>query len=273
MAPAISKDTQLCISLAGRPSNLGTRFHNFLYDELGLDFVYKACTTTDLAGAIAGIRALGIRGCGVSMPFKEDCIPLLDALDPSARAIDSVNTIVNDLGALRGFNTDYSAVRTLVAEAQSEPSGPFVLVGSGGMAKAVVAALRDLGHHAGTIVARNEVHGRKLAARYGYEWRAHVGDLRPSLLVNATPIGMDGVAGQHELPVSSLVVDAAAVVVDVVATPSETPLVRRARSNRATVVTGAEVAAVQAAEQFLLYTGVRPTDDQVRRASAHSRAT
>jgi shikimate dehydrogenase len=63
------------------------------------------------------------------------------------------------------------------------------------------------------------------------------------------------------------------VVVDVVATPSETPLVLRARSNRATVVTGAEVAAVQAAEQFLLYTGVRPTDDQVRRASAHSRAT
>ena len=59
----ISKDTSLCISLAGRPSNIGTRFHNYLYDELGIDFVYKAFTTHDIAAAIGGVRALGIRGC------------------------------------------------------------------------------------------------------------------------------------------------------------------------------------------------------------------
>ena len=96
MSRSITKDTQLCISLAARPSNIGTRFHNFLYEELGLDFVYKACTTNDLADAIAGIRGLGIRGCGVSMPYKEACIPYLDELDTSARALHSVNTIVND---------------------------------------------------------------------------------------------------------------------------------------------------------------------------------
>lgn len=50
--PPLSKDTRLCISLAARPSNIGTRFHNHLYDELGLDFIYKAFTTTDIAGAI-----------------------------------------------------------------------------------------------------------------------------------------------------------------------------------------------------------------------------
>jgi shikimate dehydrogenase len=64
MVRSITKDTVLCMSLAGRPSNIGTRFHNLLYAELDLDFVYKAFTTTDLAAAIAGIRALGIRGCG-----------------------------------------------------------------------------------------------------------------------------------------------------------------------------------------------------------------
>ncbi len=104
MSQKINKDTHLCISLAGRPSNIGTRFHNFLYEELGLDFVYKACTTTDLAAAIAGIRGLGIRGCGVSMPYKEACIPCLDELDASARALQSVNTIVNDDGYLRAYN-------------------------------------------------------------------------------------------------------------------------------------------------------------------------
>ena len=56
--PPLSKDTRLCISLAGRPSNIGTRFHNYLYDVLGLDFIYKAFTTTDIAAAIGGVRPL-----------------------------------------------------------------------------------------------------------------------------------------------------------------------------------------------------------------------
>ena len=67
------------------PSNVGTRFHSFLYAELNLDSVYKAFTTTDLAAAIAGIRALGIGGCGVSMPDKEACLELVDEVDASRR--------------------------------------------------------------------------------------------------------------------------------------------------------------------------------------------
>src|SRR5206468_8112680 len=112
--PPLNKDTRLCISLAGRPSNIGTRFHNYLYDQLGLDFIYKAFTTTDLGAAIGGIRALGIRGCGVSMPYKEACIEFVDVLEPSAAAIESVNTIVNEDGVLHAYNTDYSAIASLL---------------------------------------------------------------------------------------------------------------------------------------------------------------
>jgi shikimate 5-dehydrogenase len=115
MVRSITKDTVLCMSLAGRPSNIGTRFHNYLYAELDLDFVYKAFTTTDLPAAIAGIRALGIRGCGVSMPYKEACIELVDAMDASAQAIGSVNTIVN---------TDYLAIAELLADRYAMPGGP-----------------------------------------------------------------------------------------------------------------------------------------------------
>ena len=114
----INKDTQLCMSLAARPGNFGTRFHNFLYRELGLNYIYKAFTTRDLAAAIGGIRALGIRGCAISMPFKEACIQYLDELDSSARGIMSVNTIVNSDGYLKAFNTDYTAVFTLIASAE-----------------------------------------------------------------------------------------------------------------------------------------------------------
>src|SRR5512132_602442 len=116
MVRSLTKDTVLSMSLAGRPSNVGTRFHNFLYEELDLDFLYKAFTATDLAAAVARIRALGIRGCGVSVPYKEACIQHVDALDGSAETIQSVNTIVNTDGRLRAYNTDYLAIAKLLAD-------------------------------------------------------------------------------------------------------------------------------------------------------------
>src|ERR1700738_3377724 len=159
----IDKNTQLCISLAGRPGNFGTRFHNFLYRELGLNFIYKAFTTRDVGSAIGGVRALGIRGCAISMPFKEACIEYLDELDASAKGIMSVNTIVNTDGYLKAYNTDYTAVSRLIRSSGIPSSAGFALLGSGGMAKAVACALRDAGFTNGLIVARNEATGATLA--------------------------------------------------------------------------------------------------------------
>jgi shikimate dehydrogenase len=268
--PILNKDMTLCISLAARPSNIGTRFHNYLYEELGLNYIYKAFTTTDLPAAIAGLRGLGIRGCAVSMPFKEDVIPLVDALDPSAKAIDSVNTIVNDDGVLTAYNTDYLAVERLLRE-HAVPTTHSVLVqGSGGMAKAVVAALRDSGFTRVTVVARNERTGRALAELYGFDWQREVGESTADLILNVTPLGMTG-ADADALAFPQSAIDAAQVVFDVVASPSETPLILAAREAGKPVITGAEVVALQAEEQFVLYTGVRPTPEQVRAAGEFSR--
>jgi shikimate dehydrogenase len=272
MTRPISKDTVLCMSLAGRPSNIGTRFHNFLYGDLGLDYVYKAFTTTDLAAAIAGIRALGIRGCGVSMPYKEACIDHLDGLDESARVIQSVNTIVNTDGHLHGYNTDYVAIRTLIDRHDLSNADRFAVGGSGGMAKAVVAALRDAGFRSGTVVARNERSGRALAEQYGYTWQPDLADIGRYVLVNATPVGMAGGPAANDTPFSAELVAAASTVFDVVAVPELTPLIRLARSLSKNVITGGEVITLQAVEQFVLYTGVRPTDEQAERAATFSRA-
>jgi shikimate dehydrogenase len=270
--PTLNKDTLLCISLAARPSNFGTRFHNYLYDELGLDFVYKAFTTTDIAAAIGGVRALGIRGCSVSMPFKEDVIALVDELDASASAIQSVNTIVNDDGYLRAYNTDYIAAADLIRESSLSPDTPLLLRGSGGMAKAVAAALRDSGFSNGTIVARNEDKGRALAQEVGYAWAAELGSLTAPLLVNVTPLGMAGGPDVDSLAFPLPVIDSADTVFDVVALPAETPLIVAARDAGKTVITGAQVIALQAAEQFERYTGVRPTPEQVSAASTYARS-
>ena len=270
--PTLNKDTRLCISLAARPSNIGTRFHNHLYDVLGLDFLYKAFTTTDIVAAIGGVRALGIRGCSVSMPFKEDVMALVDEVEDSASVIESVNTIVNDDGHLVASNTDYLAIQRLISEHRLDPAGTVLIRGSGGMASAVGTAFRDHGFGSGMVVARNPDTGRTLADRLGYTYAAEVGAHSASVIVNVTPIGMAGGPQVSECAFDAQTITKAHTVFDVVALPSETPLIAAARAAGSDVITGAEVIALQAAEQFERYTGVRPTPEQVAEASRISRA-
>lgn len=204
------------------------------------------------------------------MPYKEAVIPLVDKMDPSAAAIDSVNTIVNDDGLLTAYNTDYLAIERLLLEHRVPVESTVLLQGSGGMAKAVAAALRDAGFRAVTIAARNAAAGKALAALYGFDWIPTVGEATAQLIINVTPLGM---AGQDEevLAFARPAIEAAGIVFDVVALPARTPLVIAAEELGKQVISGAEVIAIQAEEQFVLYTGVRPSEEQVRAASEFSR--
>ncbi|WP_374547324.1 shikimate 5-dehydrogenase [Rhodoblastus sp.] len=268
--PPLGPNTKLCMSLAGRPGVFGSRFHNFLYEQLGLDFVYKAFTTTDLPAAINGVRALGVRGCAISMPFKETVIPLLDRLDGSAAAIASVNTIVNDEGCLTGFNTDYKAIVDLLHTNEIDPATPFLLRGSGGMAKAVAAALRNRGHKVGAIIARNEAAGRALARSYAFSYAADETNLSAPLIINATPLGMTG-ANADKLSFREEIVEKSKFVFDVVASPAETPLIQAAARRGRRLISGGEVAVLQALEQFVLYTAIRPDPNLVKGAADYAR--
>jgi shikimate dehydrogenase len=274
--PILNKDMQVCISLSARPSNLGTRFHNYLYDELGLNFIYKAFSTTDLPGAVAGIRALGFRGCSVSMPFKEAIIDLVDVMGASALAIESVNTVVNDDGILTAYNTDFEAVATALTRRNLDTAQPVLVRGSGGMAKAVVAAFRHVGFTDVTVVARNVEAGRSLAEKYGYAFATEgdaIGDSSRGygMLVNVTPVGMAGGADADGLSFPQAQVEQASTVFDVIAFPSETPLILASERAGKQTISGAEIIALQAAIQFELYTGVALSDEQVAQASAFSR--
>ena len=272
MTRHLSKDTQLCMSLAARPGNFGTRFHNYLYDALDLDYLYKAFTTQDIVAAIGGVRALGVRGCAISMPFKEAVIPLMDEMDASAAGIGSVNTIVNSDGWLKAYNTDYIAIAQLLRKYALDPTLTFALHGRGGMAKAVACALKDAGFTRGYIVAKNAVSGQQLAQLYGYSWcQTLPPEASVDLLINATPIGMLGSEFAGVLSFSPERIAHASAIFEVVAQPIETPLVQAARAAGKVVITGAEVFAIQAVEQFVLYTGIRPEHALFLQAAAYAR--
>ena len=267
----ITKDTKLCMSLAARPGNFGTLFHNYLYSKLELDYVYKAFTTNNLENAIKGIRALDIRGCAVSMPYKKECIQYLDELDISAKSIESVNTIVNTEGYLKAYNTDYIAIENLLKENKVNPATTFVVRGNGGMAKAVLGALHDNGFTNGTLMTRREKEGTALASLYGYKHQLENEKAAAQLLINATPIGMAGGKEANSLSFDIDTISKADIIFDVVALPVETPLIKEAKKQGKQIISGADVAVIQSLEQFVLYTGVRPSLELIKEASDFAR--
>ncbi|MFQ0991856.1 shikimate 5-dehydrogenase [Gilliamella apicola] len=274
MARIINKDTTVCMSLSARPSNFGTRFHNYLYEQLDLNYLYKAFTTNNLKDAIYGIKALAIRGCAISMPYKEACIEFIDELDDSVKSIQSVNTIVNTDHYLKAYNTDYIAVAKLIEENHIDNNTPFVLKGSGGMANAVIGAFYDAGFKNGIIAARNQTKGEALAKRYGYVWVKNEQDIVPEqakLIINVTPIGMLGGTEVNDLAFPQSMIENADIVFDVVALPVETPMIKFAKSINKTIISGADVAVLQALEQFVLYTGVTPSKELVKQAGDFAR--
>ena len=272
---SIDRDTQLCVSLSARPGNFGTRFQNYLFRKFALNMIYKAFRTDDIAGALAGVRALGIRGAAISMPFKEKALDFLDARDESVEKVRSVNTIVNEGdGYLKGYNTDYSAVRHLLSTNPISKFAPVVVRGSGGMAKAVVWAFRDEGFENLRVVSRNETTGRLIAEATGYAWERDfpTGTVRDATLVNTTPIGMGSGPEVGHTPFDEHEIRAAEWVFDVIAVPIETPLVKLARAAGKKILNGGDLLAPQAAEQFFLYTGLRPSENLVGEAAHFARS-
>jgi len=259
----VNKDTRMCMSLAARPGNFGTRLHNFLYARLHLNYFYKSFTTDDLKHAVAGIRALAIRGCAISMPFKEEVMAYLDHIAPSAARIDAVNTIVNEGGVLTGLNTDYIAIQRIFADKAIPLDAHIGVFGSGGMAKAIVSALDDSGYRHVSIVARNEKTGQPLADKYGYRWLPQwVSDETFDVLVNASPVGM--APHPDQCPCPEELIQQAQYVVDSVANPIQTQLIQSATRLGKSTVNGFEITMIQSIEQFKLYTGVTPDEATVQ---------
>lgn len=252
MAPV----TTLCGSLSLHPVGTGAAMHLAGYRALDLPFTYVPFRVTDLRGAIAGMRALGIRGFGVSMPFKQEVIPLLDAQSPLAARVGAVNTVVNDAGRLTGHNTDAEGAARAVEEVRPLAGARVLLLGAGGAARAIAHAAVDRGARV-TVANRSLEKARALAEAAsaeaaGIEAASRAGDY--DVVINATSVGMLEVDPRSPVPEEAM--RPGQVIMDIVYKPIETELVRAARRRGAVVVHGGRMLLHQAARQFELYTGV-----------------
>jgi len=229
-------------------------------------YVSRDVEPRDLHAAVSELRSPEVRGANVTIPHKETVVPLMDELAQEAATIGAVNTIVNEDGGLSGHNTDAAGfaatLRKLIPEG---PAGrDCLVVGAGGVARAVVASL--VGEGAFRVWVANRTHERALRlCEEASEWgTAELVPLRledakrvgPSckVIVNATSLGL--VEPVKEFPVDVDTLDSGQVLVDTVYGTDPTSLVEAARKRGIAAVDGKEMLLQQAALAYELWTGI-----------------
>ena len=244
----------ICISISKKPGNFGKIVHNAGYKAIGLNWIYIPFKITNLHDAIKGVRALGIRGCSVSMPFKEKVLQYIDDIDPMAKQIGSVNTIVNNNGLLKGYNTDYMGFQESFKKLDVKKDQRLLILGSGGVSRAILAAVKDLKFKHILISGRNYSKTKKLALKYNanlIKWERRE-DYISDILINTTPVGMK--PQTNSMPVSKDFLKNFEGVFDVIVNPRETKLIKTAKALKIKNQGGYTMSLSQAAAQFQLYT-------------------
>jgi shikimate dehydrogenase len=258
------------LGLIGAPisHSASPAMHEAAAAALNIDARYHLIDVADageekLRQMLHGVRALGFSGVNVTYPYKEAVVPLLDELAPYAEKIGAVNTVVVANGRLVGHNTDATGFRHVLAERNLRlDGGPVLLLGAGGVGRAIAHALVDAGAKSILIFDADPVRARRLAAilpKASALGTSH--DLVAAIpdacgLINGTPVGMSPDANS---PVPIDAIRPHHWVCDAVYAPLWTPLLKGADACGATIVTGRELAIAQAVDAFRLFTGLEPS--------------
>jgi shikimate dehydrogenase len=227
--------------------------HNEAFRVKSLPYTYVSFEPSGAKEAIDAMRALGLRGLGVTMPFKEQVIPFLDTLDSIAAEIGAVNTIINDNGKLTGYNTDGYGAITALKEVTDPMGKRVVILGAGGGAKTIVWALKPYTKDI-VLFNRDEHRGKETAERFGIKFGGNIEKVDRSLgydiLINCTSIGFKS----KETILTRDRIIPGALVFDAVFIPIKTALIEEASSIGCVCVSGTRMLMHQACKQFELYT-------------------
>ena len=234
--------------------SLSPVMHNSAFNNTGFDGVYMAFMVKDVAGAIAGIRALDIKGVSVTIPHKVTVIKYLDHIDEQALKIGAVNTIVNDNGKLCGYNTDCLGATNSLLEKTDIKGKDVVLVGAGGAARAIGFGILSEGGRL-KIINIIEDEGVNLAKDLGVEYYplSDFNKLDCHILINATPVGMT--PDTEAMVVNPKDLNKDMVVMDIVYNPLETRLLKEAKDLGCITIDGISMFVHQGVAQFEMWTG------------------
>jgi len=256
--------------------------HNPAFKKLKINAVYLAFQPEKIADGVNGIRALGIKGCSITIPFKSEIIPFLDEVSEIASLIGAVNTVLNKDGKLVGTNTDAFGFYKALSNATSLTGKKIAIFGSGGSARSGVFSLFYYDNPQKVFVlARNKEKREKLreeiltsfdriGKKIGKE-RLVVFDLsewkdvmnQVDVIVNTTPLGM--VPDTNSSIIDFSFFPEKKIVMDIVYNPLMTKFLTFAKEKKCKVVYGIEMLLYQAIKQFEFWTERRISEKFMRK--------
>jgi shikimate dehydrogenase len=248
---------------------LSPAMHNSAFDALQMDICYVPFRVEPehLPAAVMSVRSLNMLGVNITVPHKENVLPLLDKIDEEASFIGAVNTITNRDGFLTGYNTDGRGfTSSLAEEGVSFENKNILIIGTGGAARSVSYYLSEKA----SKLSLFDIDARKAAklASDLNQVRHNIvllDDMEridpPDILINATPLGLKP---DDPLPIQPDRITSEMVVCDLVY--KRTPLLREAENRNAVTVNGSGMLLWQGVLAFELWTGVKPPVDVMRKA-------
>ena len=253
------------IGLIGHPikQSYSPFIHNIAAQFKNIDHIYLPfdVVADNLKDALKGVVALGISGLNVTIPHKEKIIKYLDDLSEEAAMIGAVNTIVNEHGKLKGYNTDINGILESLTEFKDLIAGSKVcVIGAGGGARAVIYTLiRHFKPEQITIINRTIQRADTLHNYFSETFHSS------KLIVNSTSVGMfpdvdDSPTNLKE----SFHKDQ--LVFDMIYNPTETKLLKLAKRQDAVTLGGLKMLVHQAAKSFELWTGEEPPVEKLSRS-------
>lgn len=272
---SINSNTQL-ICLLGHPvkHSFSPNIHNYLFKKYNQNKVYTCFDVKEskLQESVYGIRGLNISGCNVTIPHKVNIINYLDEIDKNARLIGAVNTINNEGGILKGYNTDgVGFVKSILDKGYNLTDKKVMIIGAGGACRSIAIEL------ASNNVSYIEIRNRSLknaieisnivkenfSIKSSYSNKTiEKEDLNNiDILINTTPLGMEN----NSSPIDeSISINKELLVCDIVYKPNETNFIKWAKSNKLDVVYGIDMLINQAVEAFYIWTGIKANEEDLK---------
>jgi shikimate dehydrogenase len=243
--------------------SLSPAIHNAAFLFLGLDCTYIAYRIPkgELDYGIESLKKVGIAGFNVTTPHKIDMVKLLNAADEDCQLVGATNTVVNDNGLLKGYNTDIEGFLDPIRKRNINCENSDILViGAGGAARAIVAAFAKEKVHKITVANRTRERADdiiKFAKKSGlesdYADLSQAGEMADNykFIINATSLGLKGMG----CPISTKKINRNSIVYDIVYMPVETPLIQESKNQGATIIYGWEMLLAQAMKSFEIWIG------------------
>jgi len=243
--------------------SLSPLMHNRAFDLAGINAAYVAFEPRSIEEAVSSMKAIGIAGASVTIPFKIDVLPFLDSIDPLAEKIGSVNTLLNDNGRIKGFNTDgHGAVTALKKQGSPIKNEKVLIIGNGGSARAIAYTL--LHGEAHVTIAGRDLNRITSLADDLLKFNSNVEtsvlaqlDQRAvsqfDIIINTTPIGMH--PHEEAVPLDTSLLKSGSTVFDIVYSPHDTRFLTEASCRKCNTVYGIDMLLYQGVRQFEIWTG------------------